>query len=402
MSDKKRRFAVGARVRVKMPGVNGIVTQLDDEPTALGEYWHSIQTERGERREPGCNLELVPRPVTNLQAEATNLTQRHGNDLGINVTTTDMFEYDVAISFAGEQRAEAEAIAGCLRDAGINVFYDRYEQANLWGKDLYEHLSDIYHKKARYCLMLVSADYAAKVWPTHERRSAQARALGQKGEYILPVRFDETEIPGLPSTVGYLWFSERGAEGICTLLRQKLNSPYELSQVRAVTGRAVAPPSGELTSADPRVYVEVESGGLGAFSRTYFVLTNHGADVAHRVRIEPLVLRKGRACFDPTETTLPPKEPKKFLSEIADQGVFSRYDIASLLLKEWDFSGKPTAEFSSPMTVLYEDFRGTQFETRFDLVCFTMHAIARKNRPWSQQDATRRILEIRNPKPKRL
>lgn len=72
--------------------------------------------------------------------------------------------------------------------------------------------------------MLVSAAYGANVWPTHERRSAQARALSQKGEYILPVRFDETEIPGLPSTVGYLRFEEYGVQGICTLLLQKLRA----------------------------------------------------------------------------------------------------------------------------------------------------------------------------------
>jgi hypothetical protein len=33
----------------------------------LGEYWHKVQTERGERPEPGSNLELVPRPVTNSE-----------------------------------------------------------------------------------------------------------------------------------------------------------------------------------------------------------------------------------------------------------------------------------------------------------------------------------------------
>ncbi len=60
VSDKKR-FAVGAKVRVKNPGVNGVVTQLDDNPTALGEYWHTIQTEHGELREPGSNVELVPK-----------------------------------------------------------------------------------------------------------------------------------------------------------------------------------------------------------------------------------------------------------------------------------------------------------------------------------------------------
>jgi TIR domain len=158
------------------------------------------------------------------------------------------FEYDMAISFAGEQRSEAEAIAAELRNIGITVFYDGYEKANLWGKDLYEHLSEVYQKKARYCLMLVSAAYAAKVWTTHERKSAQARALSQKNEYILPVRFDQTEVPGLLSTVGYLQFQEHGVAGICTYLAQKLRGFSESPQTPTASEQAIVP--------DPKEYWE--------------------------------------------------------------------------------------------------------------------------------------------------
>lgn len=144
-----------------------------------------------------------------------------------------MFEYDVAISFAGEQRSEAEEIAQCLKNANVRVFYDEYEQSNLWGKDLYAHLADVYQNKARYCLMLVSAAYAAKVWPNHERQNAQARALSERNEYILPVRFDTTEIPGLPSTVGYLRFEDHGVRGICKLLLEKLSDPSSTAAIPA-------------------------------------------------------------------------------------------------------------------------------------------------------------------------
>ena len=94
---------------------------------------------------------------------------------------------------------------------------------------MYEHLAEIYNRKARYCLMLVSDSYATKAWTTHERRNAQARALEQKGEYILPVRFDNTRIPGLPSTIGYIRFQEHGAEGVCRLLCQRLRKPTDAS-----------------------------------------------------------------------------------------------------------------------------------------------------------------------------
>src|SRR3954451_1614311 len=92
---------------------------------------------------------------------------------------SNQHEFDVAISFAGEQRAEARDIANCLRP-DIKVFFDEFEQAKLWGIDLYEHLAEVYHRKARYCLMLVSKAYAEEVWTTHERRNAQARALHEK------------------------------------------------------------------------------------------------------------------------------------------------------------------------------------------------------------------------------
>jgi len=56
-------------------------------------------------------------------------------------------EYDVALSFAGEDRALARELAALLRDAGFKVFYDEYEQATLWGKNLYDHLTDVYSKR---------------------------------------------------------------------------------------------------------------------------------------------------------------------------------------------------------------------------------------------------------------
>jgi hypothetical protein len=56
----KKRFNVGAKVRIVSPGINGVVTQGSEEPGPLGEYWHVIETKFGERKEPGSNLELIP------------------------------------------------------------------------------------------------------------------------------------------------------------------------------------------------------------------------------------------------------------------------------------------------------------------------------------------------------
>ena len=60
------------------------------------------------------------------------------------------------------------------------------------------------HRSGKYCVMFISKEYVAKSWTRHERRAALSRALTEREEYILPTRFDETEVPGIPPTVGYI------------------------------------------------------------------------------------------------------------------------------------------------------------------------------------------------------
>jgi hypothetical protein len=114
------------------------------------------------------------------------------------------YRYDVCFSFAGEDRRYVERVANELREIGVRIFYDRYEQVELWGKDLYAHLNDIYSTAARYCVLFVSANFARKVWTNHERAAAQERAICEYREYILPARFDDTKVPGLRNTTGYV------------------------------------------------------------------------------------------------------------------------------------------------------------------------------------------------------
>lgn len=116
----------------------------------------------------------------------------------------DRETYDVAMSFASEDRDIVETIATMLRDRGIRVFYDKFEEAQLWGKDLFEHLADIYSKRATFCIVFASDAYINKKWTSHERRHAQARALEESREYILPIRIDDTAVPGIPPTTAYL------------------------------------------------------------------------------------------------------------------------------------------------------------------------------------------------------
>jgi hypothetical protein len=94
-------------------------------------------------------------------------------------------EYDVALSFAGEDRAYVERIARLLRLRGVRVFYDEFMTADLWGEDLYVLLDEVYRKKSRFTVIFASEHYARKSWTSHERQSAQARALDEPRAYLL-------------------------------------------------------------------------------------------------------------------------------------------------------------------------------------------------------------------------
>lgn len=132
--------------------------------------------------------------------------------------------YQVALSFAGEDRPYVEQVARCLRTRGIRVFYDGYEEASLWGKDLYVHLRKVYQKNAAFTVMFISKHYAAKLWTNHERQSAQARAFEESREYVLPVRFDNTDVPGLPTTIGYIDIHNKSPQKLCDLIVEKLSA----------------------------------------------------------------------------------------------------------------------------------------------------------------------------------
>ncbi len=130
--------------------------------------------------------------------------------------------YEIVLSFAGEQRQYVREVAEHLKAAEVVVFFDEYEEATMWGKHLTEHLATVYGGTARYCVMFISKEYAEKVWTTHERRSAFAKAVTEKKEYVLPVRFDDTAIPGLNPDVHYISVQQKTPIQLAELILRKL------------------------------------------------------------------------------------------------------------------------------------------------------------------------------------
>lgn len=133
-----------------------------------------------------------------------------------------LYKYDFGLSFAGEDREHAERLAELLKDEHVRVFYDRDEEADLWGQDLYQGFQKIYGRECRFFIPFISASYIAKKWPRHELKQAQARDFKSDIEYILPLRLDDTELPGLNDTTAYIDLRTRSIEEVVQMCLRKL------------------------------------------------------------------------------------------------------------------------------------------------------------------------------------
>lgn len=228
-----------------------------------------------------------------------------------------MHDYDVAISFAGEDRAFVNGLAEALHtNHGLRVFYDDYEQAKLLGEVLTEYLIDIYKNKARYCVLIVSKHYKEKRWTQHEWRAAQARAFEQPElSYLLPIRLDSTELLGLLPTIGYLSAEGRTIGQLAEIVFSKVSSGIE--QIR-------------------RVRLALEQYAAGRYESALKLLEDpiFNEDVeALRIRADAFgQLNKYREAIDALKTIVA-KQPEDFMSHML-LGIFyfRVHDFANAVL----------------------------------------------------------------------
>jgi len=142
----------------------------------------------------------------------------------MNKLKQDGFKYDIALSFAGEDREIVEQIAKKLTENNIQVFYDEFEKTKLWGKRLSTHFQKIYGENTCFVLVFVSKEYSLKDWTNFEFSIARGEAKIRDAEFILPVRLDNTPLFGLPEDMAYLDLEAEGVDGIVNAVIDKLKS----------------------------------------------------------------------------------------------------------------------------------------------------------------------------------
>jgi len=83
--------------------------------------------------------------------------------------------YDVALSFAGGDRAVAEALFEALVERELEVFYDRNEQHRILAEDVEDYLRPIYQSDAAFVVALLGPDYPKRIWTRFESQQFKDR-----------------------------------------------------------------------------------------------------------------------------------------------------------------------------------------------------------------------------------
>ncbi len=165
---------------------NRLSTLLRDKPICASHFYYNSQSKNFAIEDPALVYFLKHLDWQKLRS-----------DCGFRHSTRD-FEFDIAISFAGEHRALAREIAVQLRILDCNPFFDENFETNFLGGAWSQQFERIFGTDSRLVVCILDAHYRQKIWPTFERECFLPRVEAKE---VIPVYLDETTFVGIPKDI---------------------------------------------------------------------------------------------------------------------------------------------------------------------------------------------------------
>lgn len=164
-------------------------------------------------------------------------------DVGPAVETGGMEDkqYDIAVSFAGEQRDYVERVVAACKQRGLVVFYDRDKNNDWWGGNFIRQQRTVYSSRTRFFVPFISNEYLSRPIPMDEFSSAMMTAVKQGDGYILPVLMGNTTVPVdlLHPHVHYLRAEDYSPEALADALVRKIGSARDAGQAPTPVGEVI-------------------------------------------------------------------------------------------------------------------------------------------------------------------
>lgn len=147
--------------------------------------------------------------------------------------------FSVAFSFPGEKRDYVKKVVAELRQLKMprdQIFYDGFHTAELTVPNLDTLLQQIYNDDSELIVIFVSAEYEKKEWCGLEWRAIRDIIKHRRDEDVMPLRFDDTNVPGLFSIDGYVDLRDRDPETVADLILERLALNRKQSRKRSDPG----------------------------------------------------------------------------------------------------------------------------------------------------------------------
>jgi tetratricopeptide (TPR) repeat protein len=137
-----------------------------------------------------------------------------------------MNDFEVGLSFAGEQRELVAVVADRLAAAlgRDHVFYDCYHEEQLARPDLDVYLQKIYLEHTKLIVVFLCKDYERKEWPGLEWRLVRDLIKRKSADRIMLIRTDEAPVSGLLGIDGYLDAGNLGPDLIAERILKRLRT----------------------------------------------------------------------------------------------------------------------------------------------------------------------------------
>lgn len=167
-------------------------TLIESKPQVAAKFYYNIDTKNFAIEDPALFYFIKHLDWNQLR-----------QDCGFRDSNDD-FQFEVALSFAGENRELAQHIYEGLTSLDVTVFYDSMFEANYLGKAWSAQFTEIFGKLSRYVVCILDANHARKIWPTFEREVFAPRILSGS---VIPIFLDETKFVGIPHDIVGISFS---------------------------------------------------------------------------------------------------------------------------------------------------------------------------------------------------
>jgi hypothetical protein len=159
---------------------------IDSKPTVARHFYYNPETKNFAIEDPALFFFTKHLDWNQLR-----------QDCGFREQNED-YEFEVAISFAGANRALAQFIADSLTMLDVPVFFDEMFEANYLGKAWSKQFKEIFGKGSRFVVCILDNNHLVRIWPTFERELFVPRIVD---ESVIPIFLDDTKFPGIPQDI---------------------------------------------------------------------------------------------------------------------------------------------------------------------------------------------------------